>query len=173
MEYISSDTNVWIDFMIIDKLSLPFLLPYTYVMSKDAVDDELLSPTGFRNALINNGLVPVEYTEDEFFLAESYGSLYPKLSIYDRLALSIAKTRSIVLMTGDKALRQAARTEGVHLVGTIGILDKLRAENYIEDDEYLECLQRLKNDTSGMIRLPQKALRERIDGVKQACETLW
>ena len=47
MEYISSDTNVWIDFMAIDKLELPFLLPCTYIMSDDAVNDELLSPEGF------------------------------------------------------------------------------------------------------------------------------
>ena len=32
MEYISSDTNVWIDFNIISRMNLPFLLPYTYIM---------------------------------------------------------------------------------------------------------------------------------------------
>lgn len=123
MEYISSDTNVWIDFMVIDKISLPFLLPYTYIMSEDAVNDELLSPAGFKDDLLRNGLVPVEYTEEEFFLADSYGTMYPRLSIYDRLALAIAKSRAITLLTGDKALRQAAKEEGVTLIGTIGILE--------------------------------------------------
>ena len=42
MVYISSDTNVWIDFVTIEKLELPFLLPYTYIMNHDAIDDELL-----------------------------------------------------------------------------------------------------------------------------------
>ena len=28
MEYISSDTNVWLDFMMIEQLELPFRLPY-------------------------------------------------------------------------------------------------------------------------------------------------
>ena len=113
MEYISSDTNVWIDFMAIDKVELPFLLPCTYIMSDDAVNDELLSPEGFKDALLQNGLKPVEYTEEEFTLADSYGSRYPKLSIYDRLALSIAKVRGIILLTGDRPLRRAAATEGV------------------------------------------------------------
>ena len=163
MEYISSDTNVWIDFMVIDKISLPFLLSYTYIMSEDAVNDELLSPAGFKDNLLSNGLIPVEYTEEEFFLADSYGTMYPRLSIYDRLALAIAKSRAITLLTGDKALRQAAKEEGVTLIGTIGILDELRTGKYIDDGEYLDCLQRLKDDTSGKIRLPRKVLQERID----------
>ncbi len=46
MEYISSDTNVWIDFSVIRRTDLPFRLPYTYIMNTDAVNNELLSPTG-------------------------------------------------------------------------------------------------------------------------------
>lgn len=46
MEYISSDTNVWLDFEVIGKLELPFKLPYTYLMNDDAIQDELLSPPG-------------------------------------------------------------------------------------------------------------------------------
>jgi len=42
MEYISSDTNVWIDFFVIGRTEIPFYLPYTFVMNCDAIDDELL-----------------------------------------------------------------------------------------------------------------------------------
>lgn len=48
MDYISSDTNVWIDFSVIDRVSLPFRLPYTYIMNVDAIEDELLSPAGLK-----------------------------------------------------------------------------------------------------------------------------
>ena len=44
MEYISSDTNVWIDFSVIHKTDLPFRLPYTYIMNEYAIADEMLSP---------------------------------------------------------------------------------------------------------------------------------
>lgn len=44
MEYVSSDTNIWIDFSVIQKIELPFRLPYTYIMSEDAIADELRSP---------------------------------------------------------------------------------------------------------------------------------
>ena len=90
MQYISSDTNVWIDFVTIQKTEIPFRLPYTYIMNKDAVEDELLSPQGLGQELISYGLVPVSITIDEFFLADQYGNVYTKLSIYDRIALAMS-----------------------------------------------------------------------------------
>lgn len=48
MEYISSDTNVWLDFATINRLEIPFKLPYTYIMNEDAITDELLSPKELR-----------------------------------------------------------------------------------------------------------------------------
>lgn len=44
MEYISSDTNIWIDFETIDRLELPFKLPYIYLMNQDAIKDEIRKP---------------------------------------------------------------------------------------------------------------------------------
>ena len=46
MEYISSDTNVWLDFVVIGRLELPFRLPYIYLMNQEAAEDELLNPPG-------------------------------------------------------------------------------------------------------------------------------
>lgn len=171
MEYICSDTNVWIDFILIDKIHLPFLLPYTYIMSDDAVNDELLSPAGIKGTLLKNGLVPVEYTAEEFSLADSYGTVYPRLSIYDRLALSIAKQRGIRLLTGDKPLRRAAEIEGVQVIGSVGLLDQLLDGEHITTGQYLECLQLWQKQNGGHIRLPQRALDERIERVKLLCQT--
>lgn len=57
MEYISSDTNVWVDFSVIKRTALPFKLPYTYIMNDNAIDDELLSPIELRDELLRCGLV--------------------------------------------------------------------------------------------------------------------
>lgn len=46
MEYISSDTNVWVDFATIDRLEYPFWLSYTYLMNNDAVEKEAIKPKG-------------------------------------------------------------------------------------------------------------------------------
>ena len=163
MEYISSDTNVWIDFLIIDRLELPFRLPYTYLMDEDAISNELLEPVGLGKKLLNLGLQATELTEDEFYLADEYNTRFRKLSLYDSVALAIAKCRGITLLSGDGPLRKAAIQEGVTVIGTIGLLDKLCREGHIDESEYVCCLAELQRHNGGRIRLPSAELKRRID----------
>lgn len=162
MEFVSSDTNVWIDFMVIQRTALPFKLPYTYIMNNDAIEDELLSPSGLREDLIDCGLVGVEMEIGEFELAESYGARFVKLSVYDRIALSIAKIRKITLLTGDAALRKAAIEEGVTFIGTIGVLDQLYIGGFIDPSEYEYCLLELQKRNGQAVRLPKNEISARL-----------
>ena len=163
MEYISSDTNVWIDYMAIEKLELPFRLPFTYLMNRDAIADELLSPKGMREKLLRLGLKPTELTEAEFYYGLKMAETHPKLSGYDCAALAIAKYRELVLMTGDAALRKAALSEGVSVIGTIGLLDKLYEEKKITSKEYRECLLLLIKVNGREVRLPYAELQSRLE----------
>lgn len=165
MQFISSDTSVWIDFSVIHQIDLPFRLHYTYIMSKDAINDELLSPPGLGQKLIARGLLPVEITIEEFFLAQQYGNDYPRLSIYDRVALAIAKERQIILLTGDGPLRKAAGQEGVRIMGTLGILDQLQETGKIEVQELKNCLEQLKAHNGGAVRLPKAEIEKRLSGL--------
>ena len=165
MQYISSDTNVWIDFYTINRIDLPFRLSYTYIMSKDAVEDEILSPPGLGAELISKGLVPVEITIEEFRLAQQYGEDYLRLSIYDRIALAIAKKRRITLLTGDGALRKAAMRECVSVMGTLGILDQLWQKEKIDAREMRFCLEQLKANNGGVVRLPANEIEKRLLGI--------
>jgi predicted nucleic acid-binding protein len=167
MEFISSDTNVWVDFSVINRIELPFRLPYTYIMNSDAIDDELFSPAGLRDELLRCGLVSVELTVEEFYLAEKFGPRYPRLSIYDRIALAIAKVRNIVLLTGDGALRKAANSEKVNILGTIGILDQLLDGNYIPESEYERCLLELQRHNGQVVRLPKSEINSRLQRLKK------
>lgn len=167
MEYISSDTNVWLDFVEIERLNLPFRLPYVYLMNDETVDDELLSPPGLSGELLQLGLQKTELTEDEFFLAEELASRYAKPSVYDCIALAIAKIRGLTLLTGDGPLRKSAIAEGVTVIGTIGILDQLYSGKYIEDEEYAECIQKLLEKNGGKVRLPKHELEIRLQKVKK------
>ncbi len=162
MEYISSDTNVWIDFSIIGHIELPFYLPYTYIMNSDAIYDELLSPADLRGKLLRCGLVCVELTIEEFSLAEKFGLWYPRLSIYDCIALAIAKERKIILLTGDGALRNAAKNENINSLGTIGILDQLFTGKHINENEYKLCLEELQKHNGQAIRLPRNEITSRL-----------
>lgn len=170
MEYISSDTNVWLDFVEIEKLNLPFQLPYVYLMNDETVEDELISPPGLSDELLQMGLRKTELTEEEFYLAEALASKYAKPSVYDCIALAIAKIRGLILLTGDGPLRKAAVAEGVNVMGTIGILDQLHEGKYIEDEEYTECIQRLIDKNGGKVRLPKHELEIRLQRVKKKIE---
>ena len=168
MEYISSDTNIWLDFAVINRLDIPFKLPYTYIMNEDAVADELLSPKDMKEALLGFGLKPVELSEEEFYLAEEYNSKYRKPSLYDCVALAIAKVRGIVLLTGDGALRKAAEQENVTVVGTIGLLDQAYEGEFISKPEYMACIKELLVNNGGKVRLPEEELQKRIT----TCDTI-
>ncbi|OLR55171.1 hypothetical protein BHK98_03285 [Hornefia porci] len=163
MEYISSDTNVWIDFLTIDKINLPFLLPYVFLMNSDAIGNELVEPEGLGERLIEHGLVPTEMTTEEFFLAEELNMKYAKPSVFDCVALAIAKNREIVLLSGDGPLRKAAEKEGVEVKGTLGILKELYDNFYIDKEEYLSCLKKLQHYNGGKVRLPSRIIELMIE----------
>lgn len=166
MQFISSDTNIWLDFVTIGKLPLPFRLPYTYLMDEDTIHDELLAPEELGDELLKLGLQATELTEEEYWMADEFAMKYTKPSRYDCIALAIAKCRHIVLLTGDKALRKAALSEGVSVMGTIGVLDQLLEQGLVDVEEYLSCFEALKKNNNGKVRLPEKELQKRIDQYK-------
>jgi predicted nucleic acid-binding protein len=132
-------------------------------MNIDAVEDEVLSPADLRDKLQRCGLVIVEITIEEFYLAEEYGLNYPRLSLHDRIALAIAKERRIPLLTGDGALRKAGVKEKVSVLGTLGILDQLNAGKHIDVSEYKHILLELKKRNGLEIRLPKNEIQLRLE----------
>ena len=162
MQYISSDTNIWIDFNQIDRLSMPFRLECIYCMSADAIEEELLEPPEIREQLLRWGLRPIEIDETEFRLVYEWNAVYKKLSFYDLMALAIAKRRGFILLTGDGALRRAALQEGVEVHGTLWVLDRLIETQKITIEEYHAALIDIRDDDSGMIRLPREEIIKRI-----------
>jgi hypothetical protein len=121
-----------------------------------------------KSALLAAGLQPVKITTEEFYLADAYGDRYCGLSVYDRVALAIAKCRRIVLLTGDGRLRRAAAAEGVEVWGSIGILDRLFEQECVTIDEYAACLRSLLEENGALVRLPERELRLRLGRVGAA-----
>lgn len=160
MKLISSDTNIWLDFNAISKTDLPFKLPYMYIMYKETLRREIISPPELIENLLKCGLKGVDITIEEFTYAENLAERYKKLSGYDRIALAIAKIRNIPLLTGDNPLRKAAIEEDVNVYGTIGLLDRLYEKEYINKSEYRICLERFLEHKER--RLPEDELLKRI-----------
>ena len=161
MEYISSDTNIWLDFNTISRTDLPFRLPCTYIMYREALRKEIVDPPELLEDLKRRELMGVELTIEEFFYASDLASKYVKLSGYDRTALAIAKYRNIPLLTGDNPLRKAATKEGVTVYGTIGLLDRLYEGDFINKLEYPFCLESFLEHKER--RLPAEELQKRIN----------
>lgn len=164
LEYISSDTNIWIDFNTISSTEIPFRLPCTYIMYHEALENEVLSPAGLVSDLTRLGLVGVEIDTEEFFYTYELAEKYKRLSVYDRVALAIAKKRNIMLLTGDNALRKAAIQEDVSVMGTIGLLDRLYEEGRIKRREYEKCLRDFLKHPER--RLPKNELEDRLKNLK-------
>ena len=164
MEYISSDTNVWLDFNAISRIDLPFRLDCKYIMYKEALRKEIITPPKLLLDLQRLGLEGVNLTIEEFYYAQELSTNYKKLSGYDRTALAIAKYRNIPLLTGDGPLRNAAKKEGVQVFGTIGLLDKLYEGKYINKLEYKFCLESLLSHEER--RLPVDELQKRLKSLR-------
>ncbi len=164
MEIISSDTNIWLDFEIAGCLSEPFKLKdnYKYIMSSDTLRDEILSPPELGLRLVELGIEAVDITEYEYVLVSGYAEKYVQLSVYDRIALSIAANRKIKLLSGDKALRTAAQREGVEVHGSLWLLDMLLLLGKVQKDRYMEILRKMKTLNGNRIRLPDKEIEKRL-----------
>lgn len=102
MGLISSDTNIWIDFYIVNRIEHPFLLNHEYYISSAAFTDELVAPKQLGEILVNYGLMQTDIKDEELSLALEYQETYKKLSTYDSFALALAKNRDWILLTGDK-----------------------------------------------------------------------
>ena len=67
-----------------------------------------------------------------------------------------------ILLTGDKALRNAAAEESVRFIGTLGILDQLKETNAVTLEEYRYCIEQLLQHNGKDVRLPEAELRLRL-----------
>ena len=164
--YISSDANVWIDYKHLNKLELPFKLPYHNIMNHESLYSELSGIDKLAKRLKQLGLETTNISIEEFELASKYSISYPKLSIQDRIALSISKNRNIILLTGDKNLRSAAEKEKIEVRGSLWILDQLVDHQYISSDEYIECIHSFIRLSNKGRRLPIKELEKRLTKYK-------
>lgn len=160
---VSSDTNIWIDFALVNRINFPFLLKNEYYMSNATFEDEVISPENMKSHLLSLGLKLTDVSETEKNVAFAYKKRYSKLSQYDAFALAIAKHRKWVLLTGDRPLRLAAHKENVEVHGVLWICDLLQEQNKITKQEYYEIINAFKElVTSGKCRLPLSELAKRL-----------
>ena len=160
---ISSDTNIWIDFFEINHLDHPFRLNHEYYISEQAYKDEMLKSEEMRVELIHQGLKLTDVNDEEFNQAIIFQIKYHALTTYDAFALSIAKSRKWILLTGDRPLRLAAEKENVECHGVIWVYDELRNAGKLTPHEYQVAISDLIEAVqTGHCRLPMDELKKRL-----------
>lgn len=86
--------------------------------------NEILTPTGYREELVNCGLKTFDMTDDEFNIATTIYNNNIHLSYYDCIAYTVSKIRNWILVTGDERLRKFATKNGVQVHGFIWALQQ-------------------------------------------------
>ncbi len=155
------DTCVLFDLHVGGLLEKAFQRPFRLI-APDVIVAELEEPNG--QTLLRHGLESRGFSDVEVALVEALRTVYAGSSTNDLFALVLAKRLSITFLTGDKALRQAAESEGVCVHGTLWVLDKLILHNAISKHTALKSLRQMLGQNRRLPKIEcQKRLRKWTD----------
>lgn len=122
MQLLISDANILID-MEEGRLIAPmFKLPYQFVIPDILFEEELEEAHQY---LLKAGLQLGELDADAMRDVAGLTQRYNRTSRYDCFALALARARACPLLTGDKALRNAAEQEAVTVKGTLWLVEEM------------------------------------------------
>lgn len=158
-----SDACVIIDIEKGGLTNVMFSLPYQFGTPDILYNDELKA----RHAhLLNCGLICKSMDGGLIEKAYHLGQLHKKLSLYDRLALTLAQAENCTLLTGDSALRQIAESSNVEVHGTIWLVEQMLNNKKISVAVAHESFEKMLNADS---RLPRKDIEKLLKKNNTSC----
>ncbi len=158
---IVSDANIFIDFEAAQLLELLFKLPYEIVVPDTLYAEELSSEHAH---LIDLGLEQRPLSGKQVDQAYRMQVVYREPSLNDLFALVLAKSLDCPLATGDRRLRAAAQTEGLELLGTLSLLERLFTQSLLDVVGLQQAYQRMKAKRR---RLPWDAVEEQVKRLRE------
>ncbi len=156
MKKIILDTSICIDLNngklleAVLELSYELALPDVIIAELEKPAGKLLLELGFTEEGISG-----EETKDVFALRNEYASP----STNDLVALHLAKRNACYLITGDNALRNAAKQEGLTVHGLLWLMDNLVERKIITKHNAIVALENILEAGSW---LPQRECEERF-----------
>ena len=155
--FIVSDANIFIDMEVGGLLASMFSLQIEYIVPDVLYEEELEER---HSHLLNLGLqvesLPGEIVARVYGLSEVYRG--PSTNVITALAL--AEHKSCRLLTGDRALRNAAIDVEVTVNGTIWLVEKIVSEGHISKTVANDAYEKMKE---GGRRLPFGEAFQRLD----------
>lgn len=159
MEFIISDTCIFIDLLEIGLISEFFDLPFEFYTT-DFVVKEIVNPrhiSAINEYIDFKKLKILEAAPGELYEIVQISEKHPKLSIGDCSVFYFAKKNNFTLLTNDKRLRQLAKDIGVH--GILWIFDCMLLNRIISKNQAIERLRELMRINQ---RLPVDECLKRI-----------
>lgn len=156
MKKLILDTSICIDLHKGELLKTVLRLPYQFVLP-DVIIAELNDPAG-------ETLLALGFTEEGIY-GEEVKSVFELRNKYfapsfnDLLALLLAKRNFCDLITGDNALRKAAKQEAVTTHGLLWLLDQMVADTVLPSVQAADALEKIVTEGSW---LPKKECDERL-----------
>jgi len=151
------DTNILIDLYHGDILVQLFDLALD-IFAPDMVLDELTEPD--RRTLQQQGLKSVSLTLEQLLEAAQMHGDEPRLSLGDCTALIAARDENVMLLTGDKRLRDLATSLSVMTHGVLWILDEFESTGQLSGRELTDCLRKMLAEGA---RLPVAECVKRLE----------
>ena len=141
------DANVLIDLEDGGLWAAAFRLPLRFHVPVDLYINELRE----RHARLRQELRLEELDAGAMEDADALFQRYRGINEHDSYALALARSRAWLLLTGDRALRDAAAREDVRVHGTLWVVERLLASGLISPAQARTAFARMKASGS---RLP-------------------
>lgn len=151
-----TDANIWIDFYEAGLLGKAlgsgdeWVTPNVILHEVSRPAAAVLTSLGLSAAILPGGLTAE---------IPALAARYPRPSPQDLSALVLARAEGLVLVTGDRALREAAETEGVEVHGTLWLLDRMVASGAVTEREAAAGLKAMMQAAR---RLPKDEVERRL-----------
>ncbi|KTC96643.1 DUF3368 domain-containing protein [Legionella feeleii] len=166
MLLVISDACVLIDIEYGDLTSAMFSLSYQFAVPDTLFAEELEEQHAH---LLQFGLICKTMSGDLVAEAYSLHQKYVRPSVNDMLALILAKHEDSQLLTGDKALRDAAKDLNVDVHGTIWLVKQMLEDKKITVEVARVAFQRMEESGS---RLPWKEVEKLLTSFSSVGELL-
>ena len=158
MNVLLPDTSVLVDLERGKILETIFCLPFNFAVPSLLYQMELKDYGG--DALINLGLRLEVLDNEEVTLAQSYWIKRRSLSVPDSWTLALAKSRSWVLLSGDKKLVELAKEEEVAVHGALWLFDRMHEEGVADGNKLGTSLRVIA--AHPRCRLPKAEIEKRL-----------
>lgn len=139
--------------------SLPYEIHTVDFVAAELIDED--QKKAFEELVVNGKIVVNSFTAEEVMeIVAEHSSVSGNLSIPDCSVCYYAKKHDVPMITGDRRLRRHAEKLSIEVHGILFLFDDMVANSVISPIDAANKLEELMALNS---RLPQSAIRERID----------